>query len=134
MAHSDSTVDREELFPVPRPQDGTVLVNERVSFRTIGGYRVVSVDSVVLHHYPLDDRMAEVYAMITLVDTGSDLLTWHDHDFRHARYPKHPRSALRANIGNVPYVAQGKTSENSCKPRLLCSAIRAYLKAPCQEV
>ncbi|MHC4434428.1 MAG: putative transposase, partial [Planctomycetota bacterium] len=70
MANSDSTVDREELLPVPRPQDGTVLVNERVSFHTVGGYRVVSVDNVVLHHYPVDDRMAEAYAMVTLVETG----------------------------------------------------------------
>jgi len=46
------------------------LVNERVSFRTIGGYRVVSVDGVILHHYSIDDRMAEVYAMVTLVETG----------------------------------------------------------------
>jgi DNA-binding CsgD family transcriptional regulator len=70
MAYSGSPVDQDDQFPVPRPRDGTVLVNDRVSFRTVGGYRVVSVDSVVLHHYPIDDRMAEVYAMITLVDTG----------------------------------------------------------------
>ncbi len=70
MSDSSAPADQGELFPVPQPQDGTVLVNERVSFRTIGGYRVVSVDSVILHHYPIDDRMAEAYAMVTLVETG----------------------------------------------------------------
>ncbi|MBU1914686.1 MAG: helix-turn-helix domain-containing protein [Candidatus Thermoplasmatota archaeon] len=46
------------------------MVNARVSFRTLDGYRVVSVDSLVLHHYPVDDRLAEAYAMVTLVDVG----------------------------------------------------------------
>lgn len=45
-------------------------MNDRVSIRTLRGYRVVSVDSVLLHHYPLDDRMAEIYAMVSLVEMG----------------------------------------------------------------
>lgn len=66
----DSGLVQGELFPVPRPQDGTVAVNDRVSFRTVEGYRVVSVDGLVLHHYPVDDRQAEAYAMVTLADVG----------------------------------------------------------------
>jgi hypothetical protein len=48
----------------------TVFVNDRVSFRTEGTARVISVHGVVLAHYDTSDHAAELYAMVTLVDSG----------------------------------------------------------------
>lgn len=70
MSDSKSRLIQKELFPVSASQDGTVFVNERVSFRTVEGYRVVSVDGMVLSHYSVEDRMAEAYAMVTLSQAG----------------------------------------------------------------
>jgi DNA-binding CsgD family transcriptional regulator len=55
-----------ELLSCPPPPSGTVCVNERVSFRTEGTQRVISVHGVVFAHYNVEDRAAEAYAMITL--------------------------------------------------------------------
>jgi len=55
-----------ELLSFPPPPSGTVYVNDRVSFRTEGTQRVISVHGVVLAHYSVEDRAAEAYAMITL--------------------------------------------------------------------
>ena len=49
---------------------GIVAVNDRVSVRTDGTHRVVSVHGVVAAHYDLSDRAAEAYAMVTLVESG----------------------------------------------------------------
>jgi transposase len=43
-----------------------VYVNDRVSFRTEGTERVISVHGVVFAHYNVEDRAAEAYAMVTL--------------------------------------------------------------------
>jgi DNA-binding CsgD family transcriptional regulator len=51
-------------FP-PRPSD-TIYVNDRVSFRTEGTQRVISVHGVVCAHYSVEDQAAEAYAMVTL--------------------------------------------------------------------
>jgi transposase len=48
----------------------TVFVNDRVSYRTEGTARVISVHGVVFAHYDTSDRAAERYAMVTLVDSG----------------------------------------------------------------
>ena len=66
----DSNTIQGELFSLPPPKAGTVVVNERVRFRTAEGYRVVCVDGLVLHHYRVGDRMAEAYAMVMLVEEG----------------------------------------------------------------
>jgi prepilin-type processing-associated H-X9-DG protein len=57
-----------ELFPVHTPEAGTVIVNERVRFRTMEDTRVVCVDGIILHHYRVGDRMAEAYAMVMLAE------------------------------------------------------------------
>jgi hypothetical protein len=57
---------QQELLPCPPPPSGTVYVNDRVSFRTSGTQRVISVHGVVFAHYSVEDRAAEAYAMITL--------------------------------------------------------------------
>ena len=66
----DSNTIQGELFSLPPPKASTVVVNERVTFRTAEGYRVVCVDGLVLHHYRVGDRMAEAYAMVMLVEEG----------------------------------------------------------------
>jgi transposase len=64
-----NTIPRE-LFPVPTPKAGTIIVNERVRFRTMEDARVVCVDGIILHHYRVGDRMAEAYAMVMLAEQG----------------------------------------------------------------
>jgi transposase len=58
------------LFAVPPDPGDAVVVNDRVTVRTSGEQRVVVVDGLVLHHYSVEDRVAEAYAMVSLVDCG----------------------------------------------------------------
>ncbi|MHB1544843.1 MAG: helix-turn-helix domain-containing protein [Gammaproteobacteria bacterium] len=48
----------------------TVYVSDRVSYRTEGTERVISVHGIVFAHYQVGDRAAETYAMITLCESG----------------------------------------------------------------
>ncbi|MBI3269598.1 MAG: hypothetical protein HYZ53_11300 [Planctomycetes bacterium] len=57
-----------ELFATAPVQPGTVVVNDRVVVLTSLGRRAVCVAGVVVHHYAVDDRLAEAYAMVMLVD------------------------------------------------------------------
>src|SRR4030043_475802 len=66
----ESNTSQRELFPLPTPKAGTVIVNERVTFRTAENSRVVCVDGIILHHSRVGDRMAEAYVMVMLVDQG----------------------------------------------------------------
>jgi hypothetical protein len=52
------------------PAAGIVTVNDRVSVRTDGGHRVVSVHGIIAAHYDRSDRAAEAYAMVMLVESG----------------------------------------------------------------
>lgn len=63
---------QEDLFPPapPDPDGEAVLVNDRVTVRTSRGQRVVVVDGVVLHSYAAEDRAANAYAMVLLVEAG----------------------------------------------------------------
>jgi hypothetical protein len=47
------------LLSFPSPPSGTIYVNDRVSFRTEGTERVISVHGVVFAHYDVGDRAAE---------------------------------------------------------------------------
>src|ERR1035441_3897198 len=57
---------QNELLSFPPPSNGTVYVNDRVSFRTEGTQRVISVHGVVFAHYSVGAQAAEAYSMITL--------------------------------------------------------------------
>lgn len=61
---------QRELLSFPPPPPGTVFVSDRVSFRTEGAQRVITVQGVVFAHYDVGDRAAEAYAMITLSESG----------------------------------------------------------------
>jgi transposase len=50
-----------------RPTD-TVAINARCTLRTKDGHRVVLVAGIPIAHFALGDRMAEAYAMVTLID------------------------------------------------------------------
>ena len=59
-----------DLFPDLKPPEGTRVVNDRCLIRTQDGHRLVMVSGIVLCEYALDDRMAEAYAMASLVERG----------------------------------------------------------------
>jgi hypothetical protein len=59
-----------ELFPPPKPPEGTVAINDRCLIRTRDGHRLVIASGIVLFQYTLGDRMAEAYSMVSLVETG----------------------------------------------------------------
>jgi hypothetical protein len=59
-----------ESLGFPPLESGTVFVNDRVSYRTEGTARVVSVHGVLFAHDDTGDRVAEAYAMVTLVEAG----------------------------------------------------------------
>jgi transposase len=62
---------QDELFDADVPErSGVVPVNDRVSFRTEGTHRVISVHGIVAAHYDLSDRAAEAFAMVTLFESG----------------------------------------------------------------
>ena len=61
---------QREHLGFPSPESGTVFVSDRVSYRTEGTARVISVHGVVFAHYDTSDRVAEAYAMVTLVESG----------------------------------------------------------------
>jgi transposase len=52
------------------PPSGVIVVNDRVCIHTEGFRRVVLVHGVIVAHYDKNDRAAEEYAMLTLLDSG----------------------------------------------------------------
>jgi transposase len=50
--------------------DGTVTINARCTLRTDGGVWVVFAAGMPIAHFAVDDRMAQAYAMVTLVEHG----------------------------------------------------------------
>ena len=65
-----ATNSHEDFFPEARNPEGTRVLNERCSITTQEGHSVVKVSGIVLAHYAVTDRMAEAYAMVSLVDQG----------------------------------------------------------------
>ena len=61
---------QKEFFARPTPTPGTVFVNDRVCVQTEEEQRVVFVHGIIFSHYPMEDRTAEAYAMVTLFETG----------------------------------------------------------------
>jgi transposase len=48
----------------------TVVINARCSLRIEAGQRVIVVAGLPVHHYRAEDAIAEVYAMVFLVESG----------------------------------------------------------------
>ena len=64
------TAKTDDLFPEVRNPEGTQIVNERCMIRTQDGHRVVLVSGLVLASYAVTDRVAQAYAMVSLVEQG----------------------------------------------------------------
>jgi transposase len=60
----------DDLFPDVQNPENTRVLNERCLVRTQDGHCVVIVSGMVLAQYALNDRMAETYAMVSLVEQG----------------------------------------------------------------
>jgi len=56
-------------LPAPAPSN-TIVINARCSLRIEGDQRVIVVAGLPVHHYRAEDRVAEVYAMLFLVESG----------------------------------------------------------------
>ncbi len=61
---------QRDLFPEPVVPAGTTVINDRCLLRTEQDFRIVIVSGIVLLQYAADDRMAEAYAMVSLVQQG----------------------------------------------------------------
>jgi len=62
--------EQRDLFPEPAVPAGTTVINDRCLIRTEHGFRIVIVSGIVLVQYAADDRIAEAYAMVSLVQQG----------------------------------------------------------------
>jgi len=62
--------EQPDLFPVSGVPAGTTLINDRCLLRTEHDFRIVLVSGIVLLQYGVGDRMAEAYAMVSLVQQG----------------------------------------------------------------
>jgi prepilin-type processing-associated H-X9-DG protein len=60
----------DDLFPEVRNPEGTQIVNERCMIRTQDGHRVVLVSGIALASYAVTDRVAEAYAMVSMIEQG----------------------------------------------------------------
>jgi len=56
-------------LPEPAPSN-TVVINARCTLRIEGDQRVIVVAGLPVHHYRVEDTVAEVYAMLFLVESG----------------------------------------------------------------
>jgi hypothetical protein len=60
----------QDLFPESVLPTGTTVINDRCLLRTEQDFRIVLVSGIVLPQYAADDRMAEAYAIVSLVQQG----------------------------------------------------------------
>ncbi len=65
-----ATLPSDDLFPDVRNPENIQVINERCLLRTQHDHRVVIVSGIVLSQYALADRMAEAYALVSLVEQG----------------------------------------------------------------
>lgn len=62
--------EQAQLFSELVVPADTTVINDRCLIRTENGFRIVIVSAIVLLQYAVDDRMAEAYAMVSLVEQG----------------------------------------------------------------
>jgi transposase len=62
--------NQPDLFPELGVPAGTTGINDRCLLQTEHNFRIVLVSGIVLLQYSTDDRMAEAYAMVSLVQQG----------------------------------------------------------------
>ena len=54
----------------PPPASNTVVINGRCQLRFEDSQRVIVVAGLPVHHYQVEDTVAEAYAMVLLVESG----------------------------------------------------------------
>jgi transposase len=62
--------EQKDLFPKPAGPNDDTIINDRCVIRTEADYRIIVVSGIVLSHYTINDKMAESYAMVSLVEQG----------------------------------------------------------------
>jgi len=61
----------QQSLPLLHPaSSGTIVINGDCTLRAEGDHRVVVVAGLPIHHYSVNDAVAEAYAMVLLVDAG----------------------------------------------------------------
>src|SRR5262249_52945577 len=61
----------QHALPLPEPApSNTVIINARCTLRIEGHQRVIVVAGLAVHHYRVEGAVAEVYAMLFLVESG----------------------------------------------------------------
>ena len=65
-----ATLTAKDLFPDVRNPEGTLVINNRCLIKSQHDHCVVIVCGVVMAQYQSEDRMAEAYAMVNLVEQG----------------------------------------------------------------
>jgi hypothetical protein len=61
----------EQVLALPSPApSNTVVINARCSLRSEADQRVIVVAGLPVHHYRVEDAVAEAYAMVFLVESG----------------------------------------------------------------
>jgi len=65
-----ATTPAEDLFPNIRNPEGTLVINHRCLIKSQHDQCVVIVGGVVIAQYQSEDRMAEAYAIVNLVEQG----------------------------------------------------------------
>ena len=64
-------IDKQLELPLPElAPSNTIIINERCTLRKEENLRVVSVAGLPMHHWVNGDKMAEAYAMLSLVQCG----------------------------------------------------------------
>jgi len=63
------SVQQVLALPSPPPSNA-VVINARCSLRTEADQRVIVVAGLPVHHYRAEDKVAEAYAMVFLVESG----------------------------------------------------------------
>ena len=67
----ETTIRTQSELPLLHSSSAdTVAINARCTLRQEGELRVVCVAGLPMHHWKASDRMAEAYAMISLVQCG----------------------------------------------------------------
>jgi DNA-binding CsgD family transcriptional regulator len=82
--------NQPDLFPESGVPAGTTVINDRCLLRAEHDFRIVLVSGIVLLQYATDDRMAEAYAMVSLVQQG-----WADQQEVARAFGYSPRSIRR---------------------------------------
>jgi DNA-binding CsgD family transcriptional regulator len=67
----DASVAAQQDLPLPVPaSSATVHINGRCVLQAAGDQRVILVAGLPVHHYSIDDAVAEAYGMVLLFDSG----------------------------------------------------------------